>query len=94
LKSLRSPWSLALVSFALVACGGQSEVAPTDSGAPIDATPDVAADAARVMCPDVNPNAADSSVLCAPGQICGNSGGVPGNFCCFPTASMPGYCPD
>ena len=63
-----------------------------DTLCPEDAGPDVA-DAGRVACSDTNGNP-DASVPCARGQICGNSGGVVGSFCCYPTAGMPGYCPD
>ncbi len=87
---------LILLAFELGGCGAQSDLAPDDSGldrTDADAGPDVSTDAARVMCPNVNLGAPDSAVLCAPGQICGNSGGVPGNSCCYPMANQPGFCP-
>jgi hypothetical protein len=57
-----------------------------------DASADAPLDAPRVLCPDVNLGSPDATVLCPPGQICGNSGGVPGNFCCFATPGQGDFC--
>jgi hypothetical protein len=73
---------LGLLGLGLGGCGGQEAPAPTDSG------PDVPPDAPRVLCPAAN-LADGGPVLCPPGMICGNSGGVPGNCCCY---QKPGTC--
>jgi len=64
-----------------------------DSGAIVDAPPDVPADAPRVWCVDsVYPDG--GGMFCPPGMICGNSGGVPGNSCCYQQEGAPDYyCP-
>ena len=57
-------------------CGGTA-------AATSDAGQDAGVDASRVTCAAFpNDKMSDASVLCAPGEFCGNSGGVPGNRCC------------
>jgi hypothetical protein len=84
----------------VMACGsGSASRSPADDAGSdaardvgvADVSRDVPADAPRVLCPDSAPDGGPS--LCGPGMICGNSGGVPGNFCCYPTPGSPGYCP-
>jgi len=70
----------ALLGFGAFACGSvQQDVA--------DAAADALNDAARVWCVRLIDQPGDSSVLCPPGLVCGNTGGVPGNLCCDPDSS-------
>ncbi len=81
-----------LLLLAVSACGGTETNGAADAA--VDAPPDVSPDAPRVWCDTMlGPSGQDASVLCDPGQICGNSGGIPGSWCCYPTPGEANYCP-
>jgi len=79
---------------AVAACGGQTDRPFVDGGleGAADSPPDVAADAPRVWCVDTTSDG--GGMFCPPGMICGNSGGISGNCCCYPQGGMESYyCP-
>jgi len=84
------------VVVAVAACGGSTEHRPADGGLDAPATPDapldVDTDGPRVWCDDSTFDG--GGMFCPPGMICGNSGGVQGNFCCYQQDGAPDYyCP-